>query len=206
MCELTQTTDLSIVCIMALNESVSEFNNLMLDKFGISAVEIAAVDSSMRQTKCQKKKAKSKKLITKAKKNKKTSNTAGLETVLKVGINARVIPKCNMDVDSGLCNGAMGTVKRLNYEFGKITSIDVLFDCLNKVFSIKTVKADYELSPGVFITRDQFPLCIAYAISIPKSQGISVDGVIVDLGIGVFSDGMTYVALSIARKLQCSLD
>ncbi|CAI9728935.1 Hypothetical predicted protein [Octopus vulgaris] len=68
MCELTQTTDFSIVCIMPLNESVLELNNVMLDKLGISTVEIAAVDSSIRQIKGQKKKTKSKKLTSKVKK------------------------------------------------------------------------------------------------------------------------------------------
>ncbi|KAL7169509.1 hypothetical protein ACSBR2_034526 [Camellia fascicularis] len=46
------------------------------------------------------------------------------------------------------------------------------------------------------ITRRQFPIRLAYALIINKSQGQSVKFVGVDLCISVFSYGQLYVALS----------
>jgi len=53
-----------------------------------------------------------------------------------------------------------------------------------------------------YVYRKRFPLILAYAVTIHKCQGLSLDCAFIDLSDQVFSAGMAYVALSRVRSLS----
>ena len=58
------------------------------------------------------------------------------------------------------------------------------------------------VSRKFYIHRGQFPLIVAYAITIHKSQGLSLDCAIIDLSDKVFGEGMAYLGLWRIRSLN----
>ncbi|XP_042860576.1 ATP-dependent DNA helicase PIF1-like isoform X2 [Penaeus japonicus] len=115
---------------------------------------------------------------------------------LKVG--AQVMLMKNLDVGQGLVNGARGVVT--SFKMGKEGNPVVRFLC-GVTTEIKHEKWTVKGTGGIYLHRRQLPLKLAWAFSIHKSQGMTLDCAEMSLS-RVFEAGQAYVALSRARNLK----
>jgi ATP-dependent DNA helicase PIF1 len=113
------------------------------------------------------------------------------ELVLRVG--AQVMITSNLNVTAGIVNGSRGVVIGMTNDYISVKLLD------NRVVRI-TSKVNSTAHPK--IGRRQFPLIPAWAITIHKSQGQTIDYAEIDLGTSIFADGQAYVALSRVKSLE----
>ena len=117
---------------------------------------------------------------------------ADREIFLKKG--CRVMLLVNMDFDRGLINGSCGVIQGFNDE-----TINITFD--NGVnANIPMHEFEYYYNDKVVALRLQYPLKLAYGITIHKSQGMTLDKLVVDCK-RVFECGQVYVAMSRVKTL-----
>src|SRR5438876_5921036 len=67
---------------------------------------------------------------------------------------------------------------------------------------ITPVTARWDTRIGKSLTRTQLPLTLAWAITIHKSQGLTLDQAVLDLGHADFSSGLSFVAISRVKTLK----
>jgi len=114
---------------------------------------------------------------------------------LELKEGCRVMLLKNIDLKKGLANGSCGTIKQLTS-----ASIDILFD--NGVRSnLVPMEFEYIREGKTRIKRTQYPLRLAYGITIHKSQGMTFDKLVVNFN-KIFAYGQAYVALSRTRTLD----
>jgi hypothetical protein len=127
------------------------------------------------------------------------------EETLNLKIGAQVM-LLNNDAEGRWVNGTMGIVDNINdYE-----GITVKLETGNTYIVTKNewdifeynVERDGSLKTRTMGSFTQYPLKLAWAITIHKSQGKTFDEVIIDLGRGTFAHGQLYVALSRCRTLE----
>ena len=110
-------------------------------------------------------------------------------------VGAQVMLLINKDIDKGLVNGSRGVIVDFRYDGAPI----VQFLTGDPIVIERQRWTSNECNA---IHREQLPLRVAYAISIHKSQGATLDCALVDIGESIFEYGQAYVALSRVRNLE----
>lgn len=102
-------------------------------------------------------------------------------------------------------NGTLGLVKHLTDNEVEI-SINGTSYLIEKAtweaIEYQYNKEEKKIESIVIGSFTQFPLKLAWAITIHKSQGRTFENIVIDLGTGAFAHGQTYVALSRCKSLE----
>lgn len=184
----------SAIRLFPTNQLVNSWNKKVLGESQNPVAQILAVHNNRTAESCS------------------DDQAQGLTPVLYLSVGCRVMLRKNLQVEAGLVNGALGNVKDIIFEEGRRPpslplAVIVEFDkytgppIAGRSVPILPVSASWKNGP-VECSRRQLPLSLAYALTVHKSQGLTIDRAVVDIGISESSPGLTYVALSRVRTLQ----
>ena len=127
------------------------------------------------------------------------------ELVLKPGAQVMFLRNDTQGTDGPrFVNGTLGTVVKITDS----VIVDVEGESiLVEPVTWEKVKYDYSpttkvLSQDVVAEFTQFPLRLAWAVTIHKAQGKTLDAAVIDLGSRAFAPGQTYVAFSRLTSLD----
>ncbi|GBP58779.1 ATP-dependent DNA helicase PIF1 [Eumeta japonica] len=172
--------------LFATNNEVDKYNNQVLSRMNTEGYSVKALDvvSGAPNPQAARKALQSVNTLP-------TMQTYGLPKNLFLRVGARYMVTVNIDTTDGLVNGTTGILKAIDYGRHKKTSekrplrIWVLFD---KSTGIATR-----------MQRTQFPIVPAEGITIHKSQGATLEKVVVHISKNV-KRSMLYVACSRAMS------
>lgn len=193
-----QSLPANSLCLLATKKQCRELNDAMLTLLPGATVTINTKDKIEGRTNVQRQEAQSylKKLSADS------SNTGALEETLLLKVGCKVMLRRNIDAAQGLVNGAIGTVLEFTKDISEteVTKIKIRFR--QQDYELERIEVKFEVYTNVYVIRSQFPITLAYGITIHKSQSLSLDSALLDIGNSVFCDGQTYVALSRLTSLD----
>ncbi len=125
------------------------------------------------------------------------------DALIAIKEGARIMFTVN-DPEKRFVNGSLGTVKKIKKN--GLSKDPILVIELENGTQIKVARHTWELfeytqgdngpTESVVGSFSQYPIALAWAVTIHKSQGKTFDKVLVDIGWGAFAHGQMYVALS----------
>lgn len=126
------------------------------------------------------------------------------EEILRLKKGAQVILLKN-DREKRWVNGSLGIVHSLTDSEIKVDIEGIVYTIPKETWN--KIRYYYNQEEGkieeeVVSSFTQYPLRLAWAMTIHRAQGQSLESVVVDMGDGAFSHGQTYVALSRCQSLD----
>jgi len=117
-----------------------------------------------------------------------------LPLIVRLQQGARVMFLNNSLISEGICNGTIGLVVSVDRNIPKV---QIAF-CVRETIVLKwiTKQTTYFYAFGQHASRTQFPLQNSFALTIHKTQGITLPHVSLALDSQIFSPGQAYVAIS----------
>ena len=107
--------------------------------------------------------------------------------------NLQVMITRNINIDNGLVNGTRGYIVKLN-------PTNVIFCDINNILHRIDYYRDENINDNTFINF--MPISLAYALSVHKSQGSTLDAIEIDASSNNFAPGQLYTAMSRAKSLN----
>jgi ATP-dependent exoDNAse (exonuclease V) alpha subunit len=201
---------IEVLHIFATNKQCDEHNLYCLSKLQTPVYRVAAVDSKHDRITTS---------VNVNNLNLKPSETGGLRQTLTLAVGARVMLVANVNVSDGLSNGVIGSIRGVIQKNGQVKSVQVQFDnaAVGKLARTEnpfrrqhpgcvdvqrhSVNYTYGRGKSVEVTRSQFPLSLAFACTIHKIQGMTLDNVVISMK-SRFGPGQAYVAISRVRTME----
>ncbi len=118
--------------------------------------------------------------------------------VLELRNKAQVMLITNIDIDSGLVNGSRGVIIGFDTKGAEPLPIVQFKNGRREIIE----RNSWEIDDLKGVSRSQIPLRLAYAITIHKCQGATLDCALIDIGRSTFEYGQAYVALSRVKNLE----
>ena len=170
--------------LFAINYDVDMINNMELDNLAEDGRQFYEYEMKTILY------SKNKSIISKFKKN------CSAPELLQLCKGAQVMLLINLSVQDGLANGSRGVITGFTSE-----DLPIVRFLNGKEQIIENYTWEVKENGKKILTAEQIPLKVAYAISIHKSQGSSLDYAEIDLS-NIFECGQAYVALSRVKSLE----
>ncbi len=171
----------NIVTLATTNKTVSDINNYQLERLPGEVKEYNAIISG----------------------NLEESSFPTEENLrLKVGAQVMLIKN---DKEKRWVNGTIGKISSISNNEIKVNIDGIIYPVSQENWNKIRYYYDQEkhkVEEEVVSSFIQYPLRLAWAITVHKSQGKTYGSVIVDMGDGAFAHGQTYVALSRCKTLD----
>lgn len=128
------------------------------------------------------------------------SNNSSIQKTVRLKKGALVMLTYNINIEDGICNGSQGIVTGFKHISEETDKCPIVRFSNGIEIAIGYQYIQSEEYPMIAV--GQIPLTLAWAMTIHKIQGATLDSADMDLGNSVFEYGQIYVALSRVKSLD----